>query len=165
MNCLKNSNYSNRTIRYVSADKLLIKLIPCSYDAGPEIEQIIQNFILLVLAKKTNIVLWAEYFFGAIFSSRKYIKTYLVQSQSHFHHFRAPKDINEIYQKMLNKLNIIFVLFFNRPFLLAGRLPVEEEEIPIPNSMDIICSSEMTVAECSKGKFDRVRCRLHDIGH
>ena len=56
---------------------------------------------------------------------------------------------------MLNKLNIIFVLFFNRPFLLAGRLPVEEEEIP----MDIICSSEMTVAECSKGKFDRVRCR------
>ena len=54
---------------------------------------------------------------------------------------------------MLNKkINIIFILFLNRPFILAGRLPVEEEEIPL-------CSSEMTVAECSKGKFDRVSCR------
>ena len=57
--------------------------------------------------------------------------------------------------KMLNKkiqfVNIIFILFLNRPFVLSGRLPVEEEEIPL-------CSSGMTVAECSKGKFDRVRC-------
>ena len=46
------------------------------------------------------------------------------------------------------KINILFILFLNRPFVLSGRLPVGEEEIPL-------CSSGMTVAECSKGKFDR----------
>ena len=53
---------------------------------------------------------------------------------------------------MLNKkINIFFILFLNRPFLVADSLPVDDDttlvEIPL-------CSAEMTVAECSKGKFD-----------
>lgn len=59
---------------------------------------------------------------------------------------------------MLNKkINIVFILFLNRPFLLADPLPVDEEatlvEIPL-------CSPEMTAAECSKGMFDRIRWRI-----
>ena len=60
---------------------------------------------------------------------------------------------------MLNKkINIFFILFLNRPFLVADSLPVDDDttlvEIPL-------CSAEMTVAECSKGKFDQIYWYQH----